>query len=102
MLLAAFVISPAVLPIAPAAAQVSRTPDPAPDDPYREAKLADRKKVAELNSAQANATARRDRANVQRRDAANARAQAEYRAAHNAWRRRVAACRGGDWSQCDR
>lgn len=81
---------------------VSRTPDPAPDDPLRAAKLADRKRIAELNNAQARSTAARDRARINRRNAANANAQARHRAAMAAWRRRVAACEGGDWSQCDR
>lgn len=71
-----------------------------PADPHHAEKMADRRKVAELNAAQAAATARRDRAAVQRRDAANATAREQYRAAHDAWRRRVTACRNGDARQC--
>lgn len=81
---------------------VSSTPDPAPNDPHRAAKIADRKKVAALNAAQARATARRDHSKVSTRNAANARARADHEAAMAAWRRRVAACRGGDWSHCER
>jgi len=82
--------------------RISRAPDPAPDDPLREEKLADRQRVIALNQAQARTTAARDRSRIRARDEANARAQAKYRAAMADWRRRVAACRGGDWSQCDR
>jgi hypothetical protein len=93
--------------LAPVAAQaqgyrISRAPDPAADDPLREEKLKDRATIAELNRAEAKRTAERDRRNIQQRNAANARAQAQYEAAMADWRRRVAACRGGDWSQCDR
>lgn len=82
--------------------RVSRAPDPAPDDPLREEKLKDRAIVAELNRAEAKRTAERDRQNARQSDAANARARANYEAQMAEWRRRVAACRGGDWSQCDR
>lgn len=82
--------------------RISRAPDPSPDDPLREEKLKDRATIAELNRAEAKRTAERDRRNIQRRDAANARSRAQYEAAMADWRRRVAACRGGDWSQCDR
>lgn len=100
MLLTTIGISPCVAPLH--AGVVSATPDPAPDDPHRAAKIADRKRVAELNAAQARATARRDRSKIGTRNAANARAHADHAAAMAAWRRRVAACRGGDWNQCDR
>lgn len=82
--------------------RIASAPDPEPDDPLREAKIADRARVVELNRAQARSTTARDRARVRARDDANAGAQARYRAAMAAWRRRVAACEGGDWSQCDR
>lgn len=82
--------------------RIARAPDPDPDDPLREEKLADRQRVIELNTAQARSTAARDRARLRARDETNARAQAKYRAAMADWRRRVAACKGGDWSQCDR
>ncbi|MCJ8159356.1 hypothetical protein [Sphingomonas sp. LaA6.9] len=100
LLLATAFTAPAV----PAHARdlVSRTPDPAADDPNYAAKLADRKKVAELNAAQARSTGARDRAKYNARDAANANARARYEARMAAWRRQVAACERGDWSQCDR
>ena len=82
--------------------RVARTPDPAPDDPLREAKLADRKRIAELNIAEARSTGARDRASIHARDATNAHAQARYHVAMAEWRKRVAACEGGDWSQCQR
>ena len=82
--------------------RISRAPDPAPDDPLRKEKLADRQRVIELNKAQARSTAARDRSRLKARDETNARAQAKYRAAMADWRRRVAACKGGDRSQCDR
>lgn len=82
--------------------RISRAPDPAPDDPLREEKLRDRATIAELNRAEAKRTAERDRRFVRQRDDINARNRARYEAQMADWRRRVAACRGGDWSQCDR
>jgi len=82
--------------------RISRAPDPSPDDPLREEKLKDRATIAELNRAEAKRTAERDRRYVRQRNDANARARAKYEAQMADWRRRVAACRGGDWSQCDR
>ncbi|MFT3966977.1 MAG: hypothetical protein QM690_13950 [Sphingobium sp.] len=75
---------------------------PGGDAVLRRAREEDRRQVARLNRAQASATADRDRAIVRSRDAANDRAQERYRAEMAAWRRRVDACRGGEWSQCDR
>lgn len=103
--LAALVLAASFAPSAePAQARglVSRTADPAPDDPLRAAKLADRKRIAELNAAQARSTGARDRARINARNTANANARARYEAQMAAWRRKVAACEGGDWSQCDR
>lgn len=103
--LAALVLVASLAPPAgPAQARdlVARTPDPAPDDPLRAAKIADRRKVAELNAAQALSTSARDRGKINGRNSANANARARYDAAMAAWRRRVAACEDGDWSQCDR
>ena len=94
-----------LVPAAGAQAQgyrISRAPDPSPDDPLRQEKLADRARIIELNRAEARRTAERDRRYVRQRDATNARARARYEAQMADWRRRVAACRGGDWSQCDR
>lgn len=82
--------------------RISRAPDPAPDDPLREEKLKDRATIAELNRAEAKRTAERDRRALRQRDDANARARARYEAQMADWRRRVAACSAGDWSQCDR
>lgn len=82
--------------------RISRAPDPSPDDPLRAEKLADRAKIAELNAAEAKRTAARDRRNIRMRDATNARARSQYESAMADWRRRVAACNGGDWSQCAR
>lgn len=82
--------------------RIASAPDPAADDPLREEKLKDRATIAELNRAEAKRTAERDRRYVRQRDAANARARAKYDAQMADWRRRVAACRSGQWSQCDR
>lgn len=98
------------------AGNVSRTPDPSPDDPLREAKLADRERTADLNAAQARYVAERDRGRTSARRARSGGSQARYRAEQEryrnaqaqyqadmaAWRRQVAACRNGDWSACDR
>ncbi|RJF90563.1 hypothetical protein [Sphingomonas cavernae] len=103
--LAALVLAASFAPSAEpahAGGLVTRTPDPAPDDPQRAAKLADRKRVAELNAAQARSTGARDRAKLNARGSSNAKARARYEAQMAAWRRRVAACERGDWSQCDR
>lgn len=111
---AAFVAALAT-PLAPAQARsdgVSHTPDPSPDDPLRAEKLADRQRTADLNAAQARYVAKRDGARRAGNSGSQARyrteqeryrnAQAEYHADMADWRRRVAACRNGDWSACDR
>lgn len=83
------------------------------DDPLREAKRADRERVIELNTAQSRYVTRRDQGRTRApTPAAQSRyrseqeryraAQAQHQADMAAWKRRVSACRNGDWSQCDR
>ena len=80
----------ALLAASPALAQVE-------DAEHR----ADRLRTIELNSRAQAVVNRRDRANTDVREA-NRRNQERYERERAAWRKRVTACRAGDWDACDR
>lgn len=108
LLLAAIALATSL--VMPLAATQAKAETMSADPAVREA---DRQRVIELNTAQARHVEARDRGrrsaptpaaqNRYRTERERYRAaQAKYNADMAAWRRRVTACEGGDWSQCDR
>ena len=61
---------------------------------------ADRLRTIELNRMAQRRVNHRDRANADVRDA-NRKAMEGYQRQREAWRKRVADCRAGDWSACE-
>ncbi len=91
---------PRPLPLFPLIAALA-VPVQAQQPPEDAAHRADRLRTIELNERARAAVGHRDKGNEAVRES-NRAAQERYERERAAWKKRVAACEGGDWSACGR